>query len=135
MTTETTGEAAPPDTAATATAPAQFTHRQIMVTMSGLVIAMLLAMLDNMIVAPALPTIVGDLGGLSHLAWVTTGYILASTASTPIWGKLGDLFGRRIVFVSSVVVFLAGSALAGMSQNMGELVAFRAVQGLGGQAA
>ncbi|WP_410622180.1 MDR family MFS transporter [Amycolatopsis sp. cmx-8-4] len=131
MTTETTGEAAPPGAADAATAPAQFTHRQIMVTMSGLVIAMLLAMLDNMIVAPALPTIVGDLGGLSHLAWVTTGYILASTASTPIWGKLGDLFGRRIVFVSSVVVFLAGSALAGMSQNMGELVAFRAVQGLG----
>ncbi|WNV91068.1 MDR family MFS transporter [Umezawaea sp. Da 62-37] len=112
-------------------APAQFTHRQIMVTMSGLVIAMLLAMLDNMIVAPALPTIVGDLGGLSHLAWVTTGYVLASTASTPIWGKLGDLFGRRITFISSVVVFLAGSALAGMSQNMGELIAFRAVQGLG----
>ncbi|PRY43387.1 MDR family MFS transporter [Umezawaea tangerina] len=111
--------------------PAQFTHRQIMVTMSGLVIAMLLAMLDNMIVAPALPTIVGDLGGLSHLAWVTTGYVLASTASTPIWGKLGDLFGRRITFISSVVVFLAGSALAGMSQNMGELIAFRAMQGLG----
>jgi len=112
-------------------APARFTHRQIMVTMSGLVIAMLLAMLDNMIVAPALPTIVGDLGGLSHLAWVTTGYVLASTASTPIWGKLGDLFGRRITFISSVVVFLGGSALAGMSQNMGELIAFRAIQGLG----
>lgn len=112
-------------------APAQFTHRQIMATMSGLVIAMLLAMLDNMIVAPALPTIVGDLGGLSHLAWVTTGYVLASTASTPIWGKLGDLFGRRITFISAVVVFLAGSALAGMSHDMGELIAFRAIQGLG----
>jgi EmrB/QacA subfamily drug resistance transporter len=109
----------------------QFTHRQILATMSGLVIAMLLAMLDNMIVAPALPTIVGDLGGLKHIAWVTTGYVLASTASTPIWGKLGDLFGRRITFISSVVVFLAGSALAGMSQNMGELIAFRALQGLG----
>jgi EmrB/QacA subfamily drug resistance transporter len=109
----------------------QFTHRQILATMSGLVIAMLLAMLDNMIVAPALPTIVGDLGGLNHIAWVTTGYVLASTASTPIWGKLGDLFGRRITFISSVVVFLAGSALAGMSQNMGELIAFRALQGLG----
>lgn len=102
-----------------------------MVTMSGLVIAMLLAMLDNMIVAPALPTIVGDLGGLGHLAWVTTGYVLASTASTPIWGKLGDLFGRRSTFISPVVVFLAGSALAGMSQDMGQLIAFRAVQGLG----
>src|SRR5690242_14370961 len=83
-----------------------FSHRQILVTMSGLVIAMLLAMLDNMIVAPALPTIVGDLGGLEHLAWVTTGYILASTIATPIWGKLGDLFGRRITFVSAVGLFL-----------------------------
>ncbi|MFJ8019446.1 MDR family MFS transporter [Streptomyces sp. NPDC096311] len=108
-----------------------FTHRQIMFTMSGLVIAMLLAMLDNMIVAPALPTIVGDLGGLDHLAWVTTGYVLASTVATPLWGKLGDLFGRRIVFVSAVALFLAGSALCGMSQDMGQLVAFRAIQGLG----
>ena len=78
-------------------------HRQIMIAMSGLVIAILLAMLDNMIVAPALPTIVGDLGGLQHLAWVTTGYILASTVSTPIWGKLGDLFGRKGVFMASIV--------------------------------
>ncbi|MER5600949.1 MDR family MFS transporter [Streptomyces sp. NPDC002265] len=112
-------------------APPRFTHREIMVTMSGLVIAMLLAMLDNMIVAPALPTIVGDLGGLNHLAWVTTGYILASTAATPIWGKLGDLLGRRVTFLSSIVIFLIGSVLCGMSQNMGELVGFRALQGLG----
>lgn len=108
-----------------------FSHRQILVTMSGLVIAMLLAQLDNMIVAPALPTIVGDLGGLEHLAWVTTGYILATTIATPIWGKLGDLYGRRITFVSSVAVFLIGSVLCGMAQNMAELVAFRAVQGIG----
>ncbi|MFJ6214932.1 MDR family MFS transporter [Streptomyces sp. NPDC092296] len=110
---------------------ARFSHREIMVAMSGLVIAMLLAMLDNMIVAPALPTIVGDLGGLNHLAWVTTGYILASTAATPIWGKLGDLFGRRSTFIASIVIFLLGSALCGMSQNMGELIGFRALQGLG----
>ncbi|MEU4217391.1 MDR family MFS transporter [Actinoplanes sp. NPDC026623] len=108
-----------------------FTHRQILVTMSGLVIAMLLAQLDNMIVAPALPTIVGELGGLQHLAWVTTGYILASTIATPIWGKLGDLFGRRITFVSAILVFLIGSALCGVAQNMPELVGFRALQGLG----
>ncbi|MEV3965686.1 MDR family MFS transporter [Nocardia sp. NPDC050193] len=108
-----------------------FSHRQILVAMSGLVIAMLLAQLDNMIVAPALPTIVGDLGGLEHLAWVTTAYILASTVATPIWGKLGDLYGRRITFVSSVVVFLVGSTLCGLAQNMAELVAFRAIQGLG----
>ncbi|GAB1640145.1 MDR family MFS transporter [Krasilnikovia sp. MM14-A1259] len=109
----------------------RFTHREIMVTMSGLVIAMLLAMLDNMIVAPALPTIVGELGGLEHLAWVTTGYILASTVATPIWGKLGDLLGRRLTFISSIAIFLIGSVLCGMSQNMAELIGFRALQGLG----
>lgn len=109
----------------------QLSHREILVAMSGLVIAILLAMLDNMIVAPALPTIVGELGGLEHLAWVTTGYILASTVSTPIWGKFGDLFGRKPTFMASVVLFLIGSALCGMSTTMGELVGFRAVQGLG----
>jgi EmrB/QacA subfamily drug resistance transporter len=84
-----------------------------------------------MIVATALPTIVGDLGGLSHLSWVTTGYILASTAATPLWGKLGDLYGRRPTFMSSIVLFLIGSALCGMSQNMAELIGFRTLQGLG----
>ena len=103
-----------------------FSHRQILITMSGLVIAMLLAMLDNMIVAPALPTIVGDLGGLQHLAWVTTAYILATTVATPIWGKLGDMYGRRITFVTAVALFLVGSALCGMAQNMAELVTCRA---------
>lgn len=132
----TTGAAASPVSAAEVAAPAEagglgFSHRQIMITMSGLVIAMLLAMLDNMIVAPALPTIVGELGGLDHLAWVATGYILASTVSTPIWGKLGDLYGRRIIFISSVVIFLIGSVLCGLSQDMTQLIAFRAIQGLG----
>jgi EmrB/QacA subfamily drug resistance transporter len=122
--------AAPPE-ATPARAGLGFSHREILVTMSGLVIAMLLAQLDNMIVAPALPTIVGDLGGLQHLAWVTTGYILATTIATPIWGKLGDLYGRRITFVSAIGVFLVGSALCGMAHNMAELVGFRAVQGLG----
>lgn len=108
-----------------------FSHRQILATMSGLGIAMLLAMLDNMIVAPALPTIVGELGGLNHLAWVTTGYILASTVATPIWGKLGDLYGRRVIFTVAVAIFLIGSALCGVSQDMAQLIAFRAIQGLG----
>jgi EmrB/QacA subfamily drug resistance transporter len=107
------------------------TPRQILTAMSGLMLAMLLAQLDNMIVAPALPTIVGDLGGLNHLSWVVTGYILASTVSTPIWGKLGDLLGHKRTFMASVVVFLIGSALCGLSQNMTELVLFRGVQGLG----
>jgi EmrB/QacA subfamily drug resistance transporter len=112
-------------------APAALTPRQILTAMSGLVVAMLLAQLDNMIVAPALPTIVGDLGGLEHLAWVVTGYILASTIATPIWGKLGDLLGHKATFMSSIVVFLVGSALCGMSQDMLQLVLFRAFQGLG----
>lgn len=99
--------------------------------MSGLIIAMLLAQLDNMIVAPALPTIVGDLGGLDHLSWVVTGYILASAVSTPLWGKLGDLFGHKYTFMISVVLFLLGSALCGLAQGMTELVLFRAFQGIG----
>jgi EmrB/QacA subfamily drug resistance transporter len=109
----------------------KLTPRQILTAMSGLVVAMLLAQLDNMIVAPALPTIVGDLGGLQHLAWVVTGYILASTVSTPLWGKLGDLFGHKHAFMASIVLFLIGSALCGMSQSMTQLVLFRAFQGVG----
>jgi EmrB/QacA subfamily drug resistance transporter len=109
----------------------ELSPKQIITAMSGLVIALLLAMLDNMIVAPALPTIVGDLGGLEHLAWGVTGYILASTVSTPIWGKLGDLFGHKRTFMIAITIFLVGSALCGMSQNMTELVGFRALQGLG----
>ena len=96
----------------------QLTPRQIVTAMSGLVLAMLLAQLDNMIVAPALPTIVGELGGLNHLSWVVTAYILASTVATPIWGKLGDIFGHKHTFMASIVLFLIGSALCGVSQNM-----------------
>ncbi|WP_446750602.1 MDR family MFS transporter [Streptomyces sp. WZ-12] len=97
----------------------------------ALMIAMLLAMLDNMIVGTAMPTIVGELGGLSHLSWVVTAYTLATAASTPIWGKLGDMYGRKGVFLTSIVIFLIGSALSGMAQDMGQLIGFRAVQGLG----
>jgi EmrB/QacA subfamily drug resistance transporter len=107
------------------------TPRQIITAMSGLVVAMLLAQLDNMIVAPALPTIAGDLGGLNHLSWVVTGYILASAVATPIWGKLGDLFGHKYTFMISIVLFLIGSALCGLAQDMTQLVFFRAFQGLG----
>lgn len=107
------------------------TPRQIITAMSGLIVAMLLAQLDNMIVAPALPTIVGDLGGLNHLSWVVTGYILASTVATPIWGKLGDLFGHKLCFMAAIVLFLIGSALCGVAQDMTQLVLFRAFQGLG----
>ncbi|MCF3136044.1 MDR family MFS transporter [Streptomyces olivochromogenes] len=105
--------------------------RSVRVVLLALLIAMMLAMLDNMIVGTAMPTIVGELGGLEHLSWVVTGYTLATAASTPIWGKLGDMYGRKGAFMSSIVIFLIGSALSGMAQNMGELIGFRAVQGLG----
>ena len=98
----------------------------------GLLLVMFLAALDQTIVATALPTIVGDLGGLSHISWVVTAYLLAQTAVTPLYGKLGDMYGRKIVLQSALVVFLAGSALCGLSQNLDELIAFRALQGLGG---
>jgi EmrB/QacA subfamily drug resistance transporter len=107
------------------------THRQILVVFSGLLIGMFLAALDQTIVATALPTIVGELGGLNHLSWVVTAYLLTSTASTPLYGKLSDLYGRKILFQTAIVIFLAGSALSGLAQDMGQLIAFRAVQGLG----
>jgi EmrB/QacA subfamily drug resistance transporter len=110
---------------------APLTHRQIQVVYSGLMLGMLLAALDQTIVSTALPTIVGDLGGLDHISWVVTAYILASTISTPIYGKLGDLYGRKRLFQIAIVIFLAGSALCGAAQNMGELIAFRGLQGLG----
>ncbi|MFJ2777463.1 MULTISPECIES: MDR family MFS transporter [unclassified Kitasatospora] len=105
--------------------------REIRLVMVGLVVTMLLAMLDNLIVGTAMPTIVGDLGGAEHLSWVVTSYTLATAASTPIWGKIGDLYGRKGTFLTSIVIFLAGSALSGLSQNMNELIGFRALQGLG----
>lgn len=103
-----------------------------MVVFSGLLLAMLLAALDSTIVATALPTIVGELGGLAHLSWVVTAYLLAQTVVTPLYGKLGDLYGRKGVLQSAIVVFLAGSVLCGMSQSMTQLIIFRAIQGLGG---
>ncbi|MEU1288549.1 MDR family MFS transporter [Kitasatospora sp. NPDC005856] len=105
--------------------------REIRLVMVGLVVTMLLAMLDNLIVGTAMPTIVGELGGAEHLSWVVTAYTLATAASTPIWGKLGDMYGRKGSFLTSIVIFLVGSALSGLAQNMNELIGFRAVQGLG----
>ncbi|WP_274561184.1 MDR family MFS transporter [Streptomyces spiramyceticus] len=105
--------------------------RSVRVVLLALMIAMLLAMLDNMIIGTAMPTIVGELGGLEHLSWVVTSYTLATAASTPIWGKLGDLYGRKGIFLTSIVVFLVGSVLSGMAQDMGQLIGFRAIQGLG----
>jgi EmrB/QacA subfamily drug resistance transporter len=111
--------------------PVELTHRQIMVVLSGLMLGMLLAALDQTIVATALPTIAGDLGGIGHLSWVVTAYLVTSTAATPLYGKLSDLYGRKRLFQAAILIFLAGSVLSGLSQNMLELVAFRAVQGVG----
>ena len=108
-----------------------YTHREIMVILGGLSLGMLLAALDQTIVATALPTIVGDLGGLNHLSWVVTAYLVASTVTTPLYGKISDLYGRKRVFQFAIVIFLIGSALAGLSQNMTELIAFRGLQGVG----
>ncbi len=109
----------------------ELTHRQILTILLGLMLGMLLAALDQTIVSTATPTIVGDLNGLSHIAWLTTAYLLASTVTTPMWGKLGDLFGRKYLFQGTIVLFLIGSALCGIAQSMTQLIACRAIQGLG----
>src|SRR5215469_1344905 len=111
--------------------PAFLSHKQIMVILPGLLLAMMLAMLDQLIVGTALPRIVGDLGGVAHLSWVVTAYVLASTVTTPFYGKLGDMYGRKKLFMFAIAVFLAGSALSGLSTSMDELITFRAIQGLG----
>ncbi|MGH2916259.1 MAG: MDR family MFS transporter [Solirubrobacteraceae bacterium] len=106
-------------------------HRRVLIVVGALLLGMFLAALDQTIVSTALPTIVGDLGGASHIAWIVTAYLLASTVSTPLWGKLGDLYGRKTFFQAAIVIFLAGSALSGLSGSLVMLVAFRALQGLG----
>ena len=111
--------------------PVHMTHKQILVVLSGLMLGMLLAALDQTIVATALPKITGSLGGQEHLGWVVTAYLLTSTASTPLYGKISDLYGRKKIFQAAIVIFLIGSALAGASQNMTELILTRALQGLG----
>jgi EmrB/QacA subfamily drug resistance transporter len=121
---------------ATATAPAgesdaPLAGRALATVFAALMLGMFLAALDQTIVSTALPTIVGDLGGLNHLSWVVTSYLLASTVSTPIYGKLGDMYGRKPVFLAAIVIFLAGSMLAGLSQTMAELIGFRFLQGAG----
>jgi EmrB/QacA subfamily drug resistance transporter len=107
-------------------------HRQILVVMGGLMAGMFLAALDQSIVGTALPRITSELGGLDRLSWVVTAYLLTQTASTPLWGKISDLYGRKLIFQAAIITFVAGSLLAGAAQNIGELIAFRAVQGLGG---
>lgn len=99
--------------------------------LAPILLVMFLSQLDNMIVGTAMPTVVGELGALEHMPWVVTAYTLATATVTPVWGKLGDMYGRKDLFMAAIVIFLIGSALSGMAQDMGQLIAFRAVQGLG----
>ncbi|HEY2306417.1 MAG TPA: MFS transporter [Streptosporangiaceae bacterium] len=117
---------------AAAAGPAELKGRSLAFVFTGLMLVMLMAALDGTIVATALPTIATDLGGLDHISWVTTAYLLAETVVTPLYGKLGDQYGRRVVLQGGLVIFLVGSALCGLSQNFDQLIAFRALQGLGG---
>jgi EmrB/QacA subfamily drug resistance transporter len=112
--------------------PPQLTHNQILVVLTGVMAGMLLAALDQSIVGTALPRIVSELGGLDKLSWVVTAYLLTSTAVTPLWGKISDLYGRRLVFQAAIAIFVVGSMLSGASQTMTQLIAFRAFQGIGG---
>jgi EmrB/QacA subfamily drug resistance transporter len=123
---------APATPVANAPEEAGLSHRQILVIMSGLMMGMFLAALDQTIVSTALPTIVGDFHRSDLLSWVITSYLLASTATTPLWGKAGDLYGRKRIFQLAIVIFLVGSVLCGAAQNMYELIAFRGLQGIGG---
>ena len=107
------------------------THREILIIMSSLMTGLLLAALDQTIVSTALKKIVEDFNGLNHYSWVVTAYLLTSTASTPLYGKISDLYGRRPVYQFSIVVFLVGSFLSGIATSMDQLIAFRAIQGLG----
>jgi EmrB/QacA subfamily drug resistance transporter len=107
------------------------TRRQFVLTFGGLLLAMLLASLDQTIVATALPTIVSDLGGLDQLSWVVTAYLVGATVTMPLWGRASDLYGRKTLFLAAIAVFLAGSALSGVAGSIGELIGFRALQGMG----
>jgi EmrB/QacA subfamily drug resistance transporter len=107
-------------------------HRRVLIIIGALMLGMFLAALDQTIVSTALPTIVADLHGASHLSWIVVAYLLAATVSTPIWGKLGDQYGRKVFFQAAIVIFLVGSVLSGLSHSMFQLISFRAAQGLGG---
>jgi EmrB/QacA subfamily drug resistance transporter len=120
-----------PDTVTTP-APVRFTHREILLMLSGTMCGMFLGAIDQTIVATALPAMAGELHGIEYMSWAVAAYLLTSTASTPIYGKLSDLYGRRPLFVSAIAIFLIGSVICGAAQSMGMLIGGRAIQGLGG---
>src|SRR5579875_668906 len=110
---------------------ATVSRQRLILIIIGVLLGMLLSALDQTVVGTALPRIVTDLGGFDHYAWVVTAYLLASTVSIPIYGKLSDIYGRRIFFMGGMIIFLIGSALSGTSQNMTQLIIYRGIQGLG----
>ncbi|WP_412078109.1 DHA2 family efflux MFS transporter permease subunit [Streptomyces xanthophaeus] len=132
MAQDVTTEAVNPGSGPHRSGPAEHTSREVIVSIGALLLGLLIAALDQTIVSTALPTIVSELGGMAHLSWVVTAYMLASTAATPLWGKLGDQYGRKKLFQYAIVLFLIGSALCGLAQDMPQLIGFRALQGLGG---
>ena len=107
-------------------------RRQVVLTMAGVMLALFLGALDQTIVATALPRIILDLGEFDKFTWVTTAYLASATVAAPVVGRLTDLYGRKWFYVAGIVIFLVGSALAGLSQTMNQLIAFRAIQGIGG---
>src|SRR4029077_13643110 len=111
--------------------PTPLTQRQVLLAFSAMMLATLLAALDQTVVATALPQIVTDLHGFSDLSWVVSAFLVAATVTVPLYGKLSDLYGRRRMFVVAISIFLVGSALCGAAQSMGQLIAFRAIQGVG----
>jgi MFS family permease len=122
-----TGEVSPED----AVERPVYTHRQVLEILAGLLMALLTSMISTSVIATALPTIVGDLGGQDQLSWVASATLLTMTASTPLWGKLSDLFGRKPMFQTALLIFVLASVGAGLSQNIGQLITARAFQGLG----
>jgi MFS family permease len=127
----TTGGARTPAMSTVGAIHVETSARELRLALSGLMLALTLAALDQNIVATALPRITGEFGSLQHLSWVVTSFIVASTVSAPLYGKLSDLYGRKPAFIASISIFLAGSALCGFAASMGQLIAFRTVQGLG----
>ncbi|MFD3697513.1 DHA2 family efflux MFS transporter permease subunit [Streptomyces sp. NPDC058646] len=133
MAHDVTKEAADPGPGPQQPGPAaEHASHEVIVSIGALLLGLLIAALDQTIVSTALPTIVSELGGMAHLSWVVTAYMLAATAATPLWGKLGDQYGRKKLFQYAIVLFLVGSALCGLAQDMPQLIGFRALQGLGG---
>ncbi|HET6196550.1 MAG TPA: MFS transporter, partial [Acetobacteraceae bacterium] len=117
---------------AAAEAPPPFTHAQIKRVLWGVVVCMLLAAIDQSVVVPAMPAIASDLHGFDHLAWIVSAYLITATSSMPIFGKLSDLYGRRALLLPAIVLFVTASALCALSQSLFQLIAFRALQGIGG---